>query len=171
MVGTSGAMRAVIESKQVKIPAGLWCYRVDRNRYVLGGALSNGGEVHAGMKRNLALGDDAATEQALASRKPGEHGLVVLPFFAGERSPYWRADLRGVITGLNLATQSIDILHAALESVALRFAEIYGLMRDSIGEPAHVVASGGALLHSPAWTQMMADALGVPVAASVEHEA
>jgi gluconokinase len=62
-------------------------------------------------------------------------------------------------------------LHAALESVALRFAEIYGLMRDGIGEPAHVVASGGALLHSPTWTQMMADALGVPVAASVEHEA
>jgi len=100
MVGSSGAMRAVVGEARIRIPAGLWCYRVDRNRYVLGGALSNGGEVHAWMKRNLALGDDAATEHALASRKPGEHGLVVLPFFAGERSPYWRADLRGVITGL-----------------------------------------------------------------------
>ena len=171
MVGTSGAMRAVVGDARVETSAGLWCYRVDRQRYLLGGALSNGGEVYAWMKRNLNLGNEAALEGALASRQPGSHGLVVLPFFAGERSPYWRADLRAAITGLNLATQPIDMLQAALESVALRFAEIYRLMCDSTGAPARVIASGGALLHSPAWTQMMADSLGAPVVASVEHEA
>ena len=171
MVGTSGAMRAVLPEIPGAIPDGLWCYRVDRKRYIAGGALSNGGEVYAWMKRTLALPGDEEIEQALAEAKPGEHQLTVLPFFAGERSPYWRSDLRGAITGLNLASRPIDILQASLEAVSLRFAEIFQAMRDSFGCPKRVVASGGALLHSRAWTQMMADAVDFPVIASEEAEA
>ena len=58
MVGTSGAMRAVAPAGSMEIPGGLWCYRVDRGRSVLGGSLSNGGEVYAWMRRVLALPDD-----------------------------------------------------------------------------------------------------------------
>ena len=64
MVGTSGAMRATIESGGIEIPAGLFCYRIDRKRFVAGGALSNGGEVFAWMKRTLQLPDDAEIETA-----------------------------------------------------------------------------------------------------------
>lgn len=171
MVGTSGAMRAVTGAEKVTIPDGLWCYRVDPKRYVLGGALSNGGDVYAWMKRNLALADEAGTESELAKREPGRHGLTVLPFFAGERSPWWRADLRGAITGMTLATSALDILQASLEAVALNFARILDLMQGSLGKPERIIASGGALAHSPPWTQMMADALGRPVLASCEAEA
>ncbi len=171
MVGTSGAMRAVLAKERVDIPAGLWCYRVDRARFVLGGALSNGGEVYAWMRRTLALPSEDDTEEMLLNAKPGSHNLLLLPFFAGERSPYWRADLRAAITGMNLATTAMDIVQAALESVALRFREIFELMQSSLGVPHTVIASGGGLLHSPAWTQMMADALGVPVVPCLESEA
>jgi gluconokinase len=171
MVGTSGAMRCVIESDKVQIPPGLWCYRVDRRRFVLGGALSNGGDVYAWMSRTLALPPPAETEQQLASTKPGTHNLLLLPFFAGERSPYWRSDLRAAITGLDLATRPIDILQAALESVSLRFSEIFKLMIESLGTPKKVMASGGALLASSAWTQMMADALAFEITSCLEHEA
>lgn len=168
MVGTTGAMRALVSSSAV-IPTGLWCYRLDPNRALLGGALSNGGEVYAWLKRTLAFPKDA--EARLEAAAPGGHGLTVLPFFAGERSPYWRADLRGVIAGLSLDTGPFEILHASLESVALRFREIYGALSSAVAAPAEVIASGGALLHSPAWTQMMADTLGRPVVASTELEA
>ena len=47
MVGTSGALRAAIEGDRIEIPPGLFCYRIDRKRFVVGGALSNGGEVYA----------------------------------------------------------------------------------------------------------------------------
>jgi gluconokinase len=171
MVGTSGAMRAVTGAATITIPDGLWCYRVDAKRYIPGGALSNGGEVYAWMKRHLALPDEAEAESELLKREPGKHGLTVLPFFAGERSPWWRADLQGAITGLNLATTSLDILQASLESVALNFARILALMRGSIGPPQRIIASGGALAHSHAWTRMMADALGTPVLSSCEVEA
>jgi len=169
MVGTTGAMRVVIQAPRIDIPPDLWCYRVDRRRFVAGGALSNGGNVYAWMRHTLVLPDNA--EARLEAAAPGDHGLTILPFLTGERSPYWRADLRGVVTGLSLATEPFDILRAALESVALRFRAIYQLIAPSFGTPTEVIASGGALLHSPAWTQMMADALGRPVRACTEPEA
>jgi gluconokinase len=172
MVGTSGAMRAVHEGVPVEIPQGLWCYRVDRKRCVLGGALSNGGGVYDWMKRNLALPPgEAEIESELARMPPGGHGLTVLPLFAGERSPGWLAEARAAICGLAAHTSSVEILRATLESVALRFREICDLMTAGWGAPREVIASGGALLHSPAWTQMMTDALGRRVVNCLEQEA
>lgn len=171
MVGTSGAMRGVTEAPRMEIPEGLWCYRVDRKRFVLGGALSNGGEVFAWMKRTLILPPDEEIEAELARLAPGAHGLTVMPLFAGERSTKWRGDARAAITGMSLHTRPIDILRASLEAVALRFRNLYDIMVDRLGEPREVVATGGALLRSPAWTQMMADALGRPVVACLEKEA
>ena len=169
MVGTTGAMRLVSDAPQAKVSPGLWRYRVDKTRFVTGGALSNGGDVYAWMKRNLALPKDV--EARLETASPGTHGLTMLPFFSGERTPYWRADLRASITGLSASTDAFDILRAALESIALRFREIYCLLAGPWGPPEEVIASGGALLHSPAWTQMMADALGRPVTICTETEA
>jgi gluconokinase len=168
MVGTTGAMRAVIEAPQIEMAPGLWCYRLDRRRLVMGGSLLNGGEVYAWMHRTLALPDDV--EKRLASAVPGSHGLTMLPFFSGERSPYWRADLRGAVTGLSLSTGPFDILQAALESVSLLFRQIYELLAGRLGTPSEVIASGGGLLESPAWTQIMADALQRPLIASTEEE-
>ncbi len=174
MVGTSGAMRAVSEAPGMKIPEGLWCYRVDWNRHVLGGALSSGGLVFDWMKRTLALPpnrDAEEIERALAAMEPGSHGLTVLPLFAGERSTKWRAEARAAIIGMSLHTSPMEILRAALESVALRFRNIYDIMAHRLGAPAEIIASGGALLRSATWTQMMADALGRPVVACLEKEA
>jgi gluconokinase len=170
MVGTSGAMRAVWETAHVEIPEGLWCYRVDRRRFVLGGALSNGGEVYAWMKRTLNLPPDENIEEQLGAIPPGSHRLTILPLLAGERSPHWRADATAAIIGLRTSTRPIEILRAGLESVALRFRTIYNLMTGCLGTPKEVIASGGALLHSVTWTQIMAGALARPIVASLETE-
>ena len=171
MVGSSGALRVVCKQPDAQLPYGLWCYRLDRGRFVMGGALSNGGDVYDWMHRTLALPDAAATEKELEAMTPAAHGLVLLPFLAGERSPYWRSDLRAAITGLSLSTRGIDLLQAALESVALRFREIFELLMDAVGAPGEVIASGGGLLRSPAWTQMMVDALCRPITTCLEPEA
>jgi gluconokinase len=167
MVGTTGAMRIVVEASSIEIPRGLWCYRVDRKRFVIGGALSNGGEVFAWAKRTLQLPKDQ--EARIEAAVPGSHMLTVLPFFSGERTPYWRGDLRAAITGLSFSTEPFDILRASLEAVSLGFSEIYDLLEPQ-GQNPEIVASGGALLKSPGWTQMMADALGHPVTACTEQE-
>ena len=71
---------------------------------------------------------------------------------------------------LALREHAFDILRAGLEAVALGFSEIYQLLVSRWDAPAEVIASGGALLHSPGWTQMMADALGRSVTACTEQE-
>ena len=175
MAGTSGAMRAVSETSRIDIPPGLWCYRVDRKRFVLGGAVSNGGSVYAWLQATLQLSPGAELERQLQAEDrdtpPGTHGLTVLPLFAGERSTGWRADARAAFIGLSAHSSPLEMARAALESVAITFRDIYQLMLKSLPEPKQIFASGGALLHSPAWTRMMADALGHNVQMCTEKEA
>ncbi len=171
MVGTSGAMRVAREAERMELPWGLFGYRVDRRRYVIGGALSGGGNLVAWMRNSLRLGSAEDVEREVAGLEPDSHGLTFLPFLAGERSPGWSAEARASLTGLGLHTRPIHIFRAGLESVALRFAVLYELIGRTAPQAGEVVASGGALLGSPAWMQILADALGCPVTASAEAEA
>jgi gluconokinase len=196
-VGTTGAMRVVIDTSDDKetrrqgdkeiteashslspgllvspspaeVPAGLWCYRVDKRRALLGGATSEGGNVYGWMTDTLKLGTPDVIERALAQLPPDGHGLTVLPFLAGERSPGWAGDVRATITGLGLNTTPIQMLQAGLEAVAYRFALIFESL--TAGN-TKIIASGGSLLSSPAWMQIIASTLGHAILASDEQEA
>jgi len=169
-LGTSGAMRICWKADQVKIPPGLWCYRADRRYFVMGGALSNGGDVYTWCQRMLSIEPDRLDKE-LAAMPPDGHGLTVLPFYSGERSTGWADDARAAITGITMGTRPIDILRANLEAVAYRFAAIYELLKQEVPGEKQVIASGGALAICPAWTQILADVLGVPVIASAVPEA
>jgi gluconokinase len=171
MVGTSGAMRILWAADDFTIPDGLWCYRADRRRLLMGGALSNGGNVFGWMKDTLRLGSEADIEARFAAMEPDGHGLTVLPFWAGERSPGWHASARATITGVTLHTTPVDILVASMEATAYCFVGIYERLQRVAPRTPSLIASGGGLLQSPAWTRMMADALGQPITASGVAEA
>ena len=171
MVGTSGATRVVADTPDAAVEPGLWCYRVDRKRPLLGGALSEGGNIFAWARSTLQLDALSNLEGEIAAMPPDAHGLTVLPFLAGERSPGWAAEARGAINGLSLTTQPRDILRAVLEAIAYRFALIHQQLDAVAARDAVVIASGGALLHSPAWMTIMADVLNRQVVASGEREA
>jgi gluconokinase len=160
MIGTSGAMRVAFAGEPPeKIPSGLWCYRIDRKRVIIGGALSDGGGLYRWLKDNFRLQkDDDKTETEIAERDAGAHGLTFLPFLAGERSTGYNEAASGAILGLKSATDTIDIVQAALEAVAYRFAEIFDQLSD-VCQIREIVASGGALRESPVWTQIIADVL------------
>ena len=161
MVGTSGAMRVMGKTGRPPVPRGLWCYRANRSRFVMGGSLSNGGLLFEWMTGTLRLErDPESVERGLAEMPPDSHGLTLLPFLAGERSPGWQSKARAAVTGLSLHTRPIEILRASLESVAYRFAKIARLLEPVVPEDREIVASGGALLQSPVWMQIMADVLG-----------
>jgi gluconokinase len=170
-IGTSAALRAFVDAAAPP-PYGLWRYRLDGRTSLIGGALSEGGNVYAWCRRVLRLPDDAgATEAALAAHGADDHGLTVLPFLAGERAPGWRGDRRAVLAGLGLDTGAATILRAMLEAVALRLARVYEALRPHVAPEHVVVGSGGALLSSPAWAQIIADALGHPLVVTPAEEA
>ncbi|HEX6283761.1 MAG TPA: gluconokinase [Pyrinomonadaceae bacterium] len=164
MVGTSGAMRVVYSGEPpAKLPSSLWSYRVSKERVVVGGALSDGGGLVQWLVQALNTGNDtAALQQQLAALEPDAHGLTILPFWSGERSTGWSAQARGGIFGLRQQTTTLEIIRAALESIAYRFALIAEDL-DEIAPGATVIATGNALRSSPAWLQIMADVLGRPV--------
>lgn len=163
-LGTTGAVRAITRELLPLIPDGLWCYRVDRDRLLPGGALTEGGNIHAWMRESLRLGDLAATEKAIAAMRPDDHGLTFLPFLAGERSPGWRGRATGTVHGMTLATTPLDLLRAGMESVTFRlgliFERLLTLLPETNPGDIPIVAGGGALAASPAWTQMLADVVG-----------
>ena len=174
-VGTSAALRVVLPEPMgfpAATPKGLWRYRIDARRALVGGATSEGGNVLAWCRRTLALPpDEAALEEAVGARPADGHGLTALPFFAGERSPGWRPEARAAVMGLSLDTGPVEIARALLEAVALRLALVYDRLRPLASTDHVVVGSGGALGRSPTWAQIVTDALGVPVALESDAEA
>ena len=168
-VGTSGVMRVVVRAGRLAIPPQVWCYRLDRQRFILGGALSNGGVVADWLRGALLLPPDAAAR--VAALPPDAHGLTILPFWAGQRTPDWDPRATAAILGLTLDTDPLDILRAGLEAVGLRFALVHELLRPVAASDYQIVVSGGALGHWPVWPQIIADALGHHLVASAEPEA
>ncbi len=172
MIGTSGAMRVAYDGEApAELPSSLWCYRADRRRVVVGGALSDGGGLHDWMTDTLALNEDAkAVERALTALEPNAHDLTVLPFWAGERSTGWHPEARGAILGLTTHTRPLEILQASMEAVAYRIALLAAEL-EPYAPGAEVRASGGALWASSFWTQMLADVMNRPVKISRVREA
>ncbi len=179
-IGTTGAMRVVIDAEIAAaepVPEGLWLYRIDAKRGLLGGATTEGGNVYAWLRDTLQLPPDSAIEEALRTRTPAAHGLSVLPFVAGERAPGWDDDARASLLGFTLDTKPLDILQACQEAIAYRFALIYQKIASAVAPSGaknraapQIIASGGALLNSPAWQQIFADVLGQPLTVLQEEE-
>lgn len=159
MVGTSGAMRVVFRGEPpVSIPPALWSYRVDRERVVVGGALSDGGGLYQWLTESLQV-NTSELQEKLREVEADSHGLTVLPFWSGERSTGWTGDARGAILGFTQQTNPVEIVRASLEAIAYRFALIASAL-DTIVPGAEIVATGNALRSSPVWLQIIADVLG-----------
>jgi len=165
-LGTSGAMRLVLPAppgSDLAVPRDLWTYRLDRNHAVVGGALSNGGNLLRWTRELLGAPTDGRAMAAAAELPPDDHGLTFLPFVAGERSPGWHDQASAVVAGLTLATRPEHLLRAALEAVALRFARLYDGLRPLAATEHQIVANGGAIVNNPLWLGIVADALGHPL--------
>ena len=171
MIGTSGAMRLLYQGEAPQdLPEGLWGYRLDRRRVVVGGALSDGGGLFEWMVETLAIGDQKDLGASLAALAPDSHGLTVLPFWAGERSTGWHENARGAILGFTLHTTPVHMGRAALESISYRFAEISERLIKQ-NPNATIIGSGGALKASPVWAQIICDVIGKRTVLSEASEA
>lgn len=170
-LGTSGAMRVVVPGTPEQTPDGLFVYRIDAERSLVGGALSNAGNLYAWLNQTLRIDDDAALQAAVARITPDGHGLTVLPFLAGERAPGWNDRAKAVYMGMTFDTRPEHLVRATLEAVAYRFYQILRRLRPLLPDRITFIANGAGLVNSPVWMQIMADVLGAPVYASVQAEA
>ena len=174
-LGTSGAVRTLSTEPLLDERARTFCYPAGDETYVIGGPTSSAGASLDWMfallldelpaKERFARGAQLAAEIA-----PGANGCTVLPFFAGERAPYWNSDLRGSLHGLDLAHDRRTILRAAFEGVVFGVFAVYDILREWLGDAGRLLLSGG-LTKSALVRSMIADTFGVATVQPRQEEA
>jgi xylulokinase len=147
----------------------------DRRIWTTGGAFRGqfnhtGGTATAGtltrwFRDTLATGipqqeayDELFSRAALV--QPGAGGLLMLPYFQGERTPIHDPLARGVITGLTLAHSRDQLFRVALEGVAFSIRHNIETIR-SLGVPVNRLAAVGGGAKSPTWVQITSDVTGL----------
>jgi xylulokinase len=106
------------------------------------------------------VGADFATLVAEAAEVPaGSRGLLLLPYFAGERTPIFDPSARGVIAGLTLGHGRAELYRAALEGIAYGVRHNLEVMRSAGGPARRLVAVGGGT-QGGLWTRIVSDVTG-----------
>ena len=131
--------------------------------YALEGSVFIAGAAMQWLRDGLGLIGSAAESEALARSVPDSGGVVLVPAFAGLGAPHWRADVRGMLSGLTRGTSRAHIVRAALESMALQSRDLVEAMARDAGTRVRALqVDGGATAN--AWLmQYQADLLGIPV--------
>ncbi len=193
-VGTSGAIRMVTKRPVLDVRQRTWCYLLDGEHWYAGGAINNGGLAVETVRRMFYA--DLPKEEGFAklfaeaeSIAPDENGPMILPYFTGERNPYWRPDLRASIHGLTHAHERAHIARAVLEGVAFCLADVWEALAEGVSgfgsrvsgdaaptpdtrqpTPESIRLTGG-ITRSRIWSQVVCDVLGVSLALSESGEA
>lgn len=169
-IGTSGAVRSVVNEPSVDDDRTLFCYALTEEMWVTGGPINNGGmalqwaidEVFPGIKdRAEEQGCDPyeLMEEAVEDVPAGSEGLIFLPYLTGERAPYWNPDVKGVFFGLTLRHKRKHLIRAVLEGVMYQMYAVQLALEKVTGEPKEIRATGG-FAKSALWRQIMADVFG-----------
>jgi xylulokinase len=90
----------------------------------------------------------------------GSRGLLLLPYFAGERTPIYDRDARGTVTGLTLSHGRAELLRASYEGIAFGVRQVLDTFVAAASPASRVVAIGGGT-RSSLWTQIVSDVTGV----------
>lgn len=159
---TSGAMRTMVDGVPEEIPAGLWAYRVSETTTLMGGALNDVGRVVTWLDSTLSVPSKSVRESWMLGR-PNPASPIVLPFLTGERSTGWRSDARAFIADLGENADAAAIYRGGIEGIAMTYRRVAEQMSTVTHGVEGIIATGGITQSFPAWLQVLANVLGVPV--------
>ena len=117
-------------------------------------------EVQTGTRLNVDPFDLLTAQAAQVS--PGSRGVVFLPYMAGERSPIWHTNAKGVFFGLSLATPKAALIRAILEGTTFALYHTVEVAKQAGIQLSQLRSVGGGT-RSALWNQIKADVLGMPV--------
>ena len=167
-IGTSGALRMLTEKPMTDARMRTWCYNLVDDMWVAGGAINNGGMILRWVRDKICHYNGAQMESLdvdpydlmtmkAAHVAPGADGLLLLPFFTGERAPYWNSELRGMFFGLSLNHSRSHMIRAAMEGICYSLNCVMAALKD-FGEVRDIRVSG-SFTKSELWLQILADVL------------
>ena len=166
-VGTSAAVRVIVNDPP-EPPDGLFVYAIPGNRFVVGGAASNAGNVLRWARDVFKLPDDGV---AAALAHPPQPGLKVESFLAGERSPKWPPFAEGKIEGIRLNTSALDILRGLIDSTSESIKGLVETIDSWSPRELSLVGSGGVVESEDEWLTHICTLIGRPIHAAPNTDA
>lgn len=168
-IGTSGAIRMLTEKPQMDSKGRTWCYNLTDTMWVAGGAINNGGMIMRWMRDRILHYHGSQMEQLsvdpydLMTMKArhvpaGSGGLLLMPYFTGERAPYWNSDLRGAFVGLSLNHSRSYMIRATMEGICYSLRFVLDALREF--EDVKDIRISGSFTKSELWVQIMSDIFG-----------
>lgn len=166
-IGTSGAVRTVIDRPSTDPKGRIFCYALTERHWVIGGPVNNGGMLFRWVRDEFAAAEVETAKrlgiepydlltQIAEQVSPGAEGLLFHPYMTGERAPLWNPNSRGSFFGLTMHHRKEHMIRAVLEGVIFNLYTVLLAMEERIGRPTKIQATGG-FARSPLWRQMMAD--------------
>jgi gluconokinase len=140
------------------------------DRWVVGGAINNGGVVLQWARDALAPEHDEIELMDIAAQAPaGSDRLVMLPYLLSERAPHWSTLPRGAYVGLTRAHRREHLVRAALEGVCQQLALVLASLGEA-GDGVREIRATGGFARSALWRQLLCDVFGQPVGFPAGHQ-
>lgn len=147
-------------------------YHVVPERYLLNGCMAASGSLVKWYIKDILResSDDIFKEldEAALQVKPGSDGLIILPYFLGEKTPIFNPEARGVMFGLTLTHGRGHIFRAILEAVIYGFRHHIEVLNDLGYRPRKIFATNGGA-KSKFWCQIAADVLKSDIRSFPSH--
>jgi glycerol kinase len=134
-------------------------------RHAQEGAVFVTGAAVQWLRDGLGLIESADECAELAESLSDNGGVYFVPALTGLGSPHWRADARGLVTGLTRGTKRAHLVRAALEAAAFQTADVLDAM-----PPFELLRADGGMTRNRWLMQFQADVLGIPVETAREPE-
>jgi gluconokinase len=179
-IGTSGAVRVAFDKPVTDEKGRVFCYVLTEDKYIVGGAINNGGIVYRWFRDNFAelevqkskeLGTDsyALLNEYIDSTEAGSNGLLFLPFLSGERAPYWNANLRGGFLGISDRHNKKHFTRAIIEGICYDMNDVFEAIRELVGDVEVVYANGG-FTRSEEWVRILSDVMDTKIVIHENYE-
>lgn len=170
--GQAGGMSICIDRYQAD-PNLILSFHVIPGKWLLQGGTVGGGGVMRWFEQEFADYERSREEaegkssliqlnELAAEVNPGCDGLVFLPYMAGERSPVWDPDAKGVFYGLDFSKTKGHMVRSCMEGVAYALRHNLDVAK-AAGASARVLRAMGGSANSYLWTQIKADITGKPI--------
>ena len=145
-------------------------YRLNgKTTYAIEGSIFNAGTAVQWLRDGLGIIKSASETEAIASAQDGNKGVYLVPAFTGMGAPYWDAEARGALYGLNRDTGPAEIVRATLESVCYQTNDLFKAMVEDGVEPNIIRVDGGMVAND--WLmQQLSDTLKLRVQRPVVTE-
>jgi len=139
------------------------CYRINnRTTFALEGSIFIAGASVQWLRDKLKIIKSAKITEKISKKQINNNNVYLVPAFTGLGAPYWKPNVRGILTGLTRDTGRNEIIRATLESVAYQTSDLLNAMKKD-GLKSSVIKVDGGMANNYWFVQFLTDILNIKV--------